>query len=211
LYPNSIELPDAAALPAAGQFRKKHGFADNDLLAVYAGNLGVKQGLGILLDAGRLFDKDRRIRIILCGDGAEREVLARRITEQNLSGVSMLPLQRGLDYQELLVDADVSFITQQSGSGNSFFPSKLLVTLAHFCPVVTVADPGSALADAVSEGGFGVNIPPGDARQIADGLSKLANDKGCLKAWGEAGRRYVERFERGRVIEPFVEILERLT
>ncbi len=211
LYPNSIELPDPAALPVAGQFRKKHGFADNDFLAVYAGNLGVKQGLGILLDAGQLLDQDHRIRIILCGDGAEREALARQIAERNLSGVSMLPLQRGLDYEELLVDADVSFITQQSGSGNSFFPSKLLVTLAHFCPVVTVADPGSALADAVGEGGFGVNIPPGDARQIADGISKLANDKESLTKWAEAGRKYVERFERGRVIGPFVEALQRLT
>ena len=41
----------------------------------------------------------------------------------------MLPLQFGQDYQELLVDADVSLITQQSGSGNAFFPSKLLVDL----------------------------------------------------------------------------------
>lgn len=211
LYPNSIDLPDAAALPAPGHFRKKHGFADNDFLAVYAGNLGVKQGLGILLDAGQLLHSDQRICIILCGDGAEREALSQRIAEQNLRGISMLPLQRGLDYEELLVDADVSVITQQSGSGNSFFPSKLLVTLAHFCPVVTVADPGSALADAVSEGGFGVNIAPGDARQIADALSKLANDKARLKMWGEAGRQYVERFERGRVIGPFVETLQRST
>jgi colanic acid biosynthesis glycosyl transferase WcaI len=211
LYSNSIDLPDVRAIPAAGQFRRKHGFADNDFLAVYAGNLGVKQGLGILLDASQLLNKEHGIRIILCGDGAEREALSRRIAEQNLSGVSMLPLQHGLDYQQLLVDADVSFITQQSGSGNSFFPSKLLATLAHFCPVVTVADPGSALADAVSEGGFGVNIPPGDARKIADALSKLANDEECLTKWGEAGRLYVERFERGRVIGPFVETLQRLT
>jgi hypothetical protein len=28
--------------------------------------------------------------------------------------------------------------------------------------------------------------------------------------WGEAGRRYVERFERGRVIEPFVLKLQQI-
>jgi colanic acid biosynthesis glycosyl transferase WcaI len=209
LYPNSIEPPDIAGLPARGQFRRKHGFGD-EFLAVYAGNLGVKQGLGILLDASRLVGAERRIRIILCGEGAEREALERRIADENLRGVTMLPLQHGRDYEELLVDADISFITQQSGSGNSFFPSKLLVTLAYFCPVITVADPGSALADAVNEGAFGINIPPGEVGRIAVALSELDNDRGRLKMWGEGGRRYVERFERNRVIAPFVDKLREL-
>jgi colanic acid biosynthesis glycosyl transferase WcaI len=210
LYPNSIELPEIANLPQRGQFRKKHGFADDEFLAIYAGNLGVKQGLGILLDAAEMSDRQSRIRIVLCGDGAERDALSRQIDQRKLAGVSLLPLQRGRDYEELLVDADVSFITQQTGSGNAFFPSKLLVTLAHFCPVVTVADPGSALADAVKEGDFGINIPPGDARRVAETLSELARDRARWRTWGEAGRRYVERFERSRVIGPFVQKLQEI-
>ena len=44
-----------------------------------------------------------------------------------------------------IYDIPIALITQQSGSGNAFFPSKLLATLAHSRPVVTVADDESAL------------------------------------------------------------------
>jgi len=118
--------------------------------------------------------------------------------------MSMLPLQFGTDYKELLVDADVSLITQQSGSGNAFFPSKLLITLAYSSPVVTVADEGSALARVVADGKFGRNIIPGKPDQLARTFRELARDRQQLRAWGEAGRVYVERFEQRRVLEKFV-------
>jgi colanic acid biosynthesis glycosyl transferase WcaI len=184
---------------------------EDEFLAIYAGNLGVKQGLEILLDAAACLKGQSHIRIVLCGDGAERVALEEKVRQRQLENVAMVPLQRGIDYQELLVDADVSFITQQSGSGNAFFPSKLLVTLAHFSPVVTVADAGSALAQAVETGGFGVNVPPDHPADLARVLSKLAGDKEVRRAYGEAGRTYVEQFERSRVIGTFVRQLQSLT
>lgn len=208
LYPNSVELPDRDSIPEAGAFRRKHGFRSDEFLAIYAGNLGVKQGLEILLDAAEFLRNEGRIRIILCGDGAERVALEENARQRQLASVSMLPLQRGLDYQELLVDADVSFITQQSGSGNAFFPSKLLVTLAHFSPVVTVADEESALAKAVRSGDFGVNALPGHPAELARLLAEIARDSGKRERWGQAGRAYVEQFERRRVLEKFTSQLK---
>ncbi len=211
LYPNSVELPEQSALPQHGEFRRKHDFPENVFLAVYAGNLGVKQGLEILLDAAELLRAQSNIRIVLCGDGAERAALEAMVAQRRLDNVVMLPLQRGLDYQELLVDADVSFITQQSGSGNAFFPSKILVTLAHFCPVITVADEGSALAEAVTAGGFGVNVRPGQPAELAGIVFDLAKHPETRQAWGRAGRTYVEQFERSRVLGNFVTQLQSLT
>jgi colanic acid biosynthesis glycosyl transferase WcaI len=210
LYPNSVELPERGAIPARGRFREKHGFAQDEFLAIYAGNLGVKQGLEVLLDAAEPLRSQPKMRIVLCGDGAERVALEEKVRLRQLANVSMLPLQRGIDYQELLVDADVSLITQQSGSGNAFFPSKILVTLAHFCPVLTVADHGSALADAVAAGGFGVNIAPGHPLELAGLLSDMAKHPDARAAWGRAGRAYVEQFERNRVIGAFVSQLQSL-
>ena len=211
LYPNSVELPATDSLPEPGGFRRKHGFRPEEFLAIYAGNLGVKQGLEILLDAAESLRTEPNIRIVLCGDGAERVALEENASQRQLENVSMLPLQRGADYQELLVDADVSFITQQSGSGNAFFPSKLLVTLAPFSPVVTVADEGSALATAVAAGNFGVNVSPGRPVELAHVLSEIARDPEKRKAWGRCGRAYVEQFERSRVLEKFATQLKALT
>jgi len=152
--------------------------------------------------------RNPRIRIVICGDGAQREALAQRVRELKLGNITMLPLQQGEDYRELLADVDVCFITQQAGSGNSFFPSKLLGLLAAAKPVVTVAAPECELALSLAEGKFGVNIPPGHPRQLADLLEALAQDPQRLAEYGAAGQRYVEQFEKGRVFQDFASELQ---
>jgi colanic acid biosynthesis glycosyl transferase WcaI len=206
-FPNAIDLNNPAPPPVRGEFRRKQGFGPDEFLAVYAGNLGVKQGLDILLETAPLL-RDARIRLVICGDGAQRDSLAARVDELKLPNITMLPLQGGRDYRALLVDADLCFITQQAGSGNAFFPSKLLGLLAAAKPILTVAAPECELALSLVEGKFGVNIPPGHPRELAELLDSLARDSGRLAEFGSAGRRYVERFEKGRVLESFAAQLE---
>jgi colanic acid biosynthesis glycosyl transferase WcaI len=200
-FPNAIALDYGGPPPERGEFRRRNGFAPEEFLAVYAGNLGMKQGLDVLLEAAPLL-RDPRIRIVICGDGARRESLVQRVRELKLPKVSILPFQA--DYRGLLADADVCFITQQAGAGNAFFPSKLLGLLAESKPIITVAAPECELALSLAEGKFGANVPPGQARELADLLDALAQDPERLAEYGAAGRRYVEQFEKGRVMETFL-------
>jgi colanic acid biosynthesis glycosyl transferase WcaI len=167
----------------------------------------VKQGLDILLQTAPLL-RDPRIRIVICGDGAQREALAARARELELANVRFLPFEN--DYRALLVDADLCFITQQIGSGNSFFPSKLLGLLAEGRPVVAVSAPESELAIALGQGRFGVNVAPGRPQELAALLDALANDPKRLANYGAAGRRYVQQFEKGRVMQSFASELKAL-
>jgi colanic acid biosynthesis glycosyl transferase WcaI len=210
LFPNGVAMPDESQIPARGAFRAKQGYGADELLAVYAGNLGVKQGLDVLLDAADKLRGETKIRIVLCGDGAERAALAQEIADRALTNVSMLPLQTDLAYREMLVDADVSLITQQRGSGNAFFPSKLLVTLAYGSPAVTVADKESALARTVATGGFGRNIEPERPDDLANSFRELAQDRQLLQQWSENGREYVKKFEQRKLLADFFEELKRV-
>lgn len=205
-FPNAIALSDETP-PERGEFRRRHQFSARDFLAVYAGNLGVKQGLEVLIDAAQLVG-NKSIRILICGDGAQRDVLATRVQELRLPNVRMLPLQQGADYSALLTDADLCFITQQAGSGNSFFPSKLLGLLAFSKPVVTVAASATELAQSVDEGGFGINVTPGQAAEVAKVLDELAVDPQRLNRFGRAGRKYVQQFEKQHVLNDFARELE---
>ena len=206
-FPNAISLQGEGAVAGVGEFRRKNGLPADAFIALYAGNLGVKQGLDVLIEAARLV-RDRRIQIVICGDGAQREALAEQAQRLELPNVKMLPLQQGADYNLLLADSDVCFITQQSGSGNSFFPSKLLGLLAQSRAVVTVADPESELAEAAVAGGFGLNIPPGRPQEVADVLDQLAKDPARLARYGAAGSVYVQQFEKTHVFETFLRALE---
>jgi colanic acid biosynthesis glycosyl transferase WcaI len=208
-FPNTIDLKSGEPAPDRGEFRKRHGFAPDEFLAVYAGNLGVKQGLDVLLEAAPLL-RNSRIRLVICGDGAQREALAARAREMKLPNLSLLPFESDRGYRALLADADACFITQQAGAGNSFFPSKLLGLLAASKPVVTVAAPECELTVSLVEGGFGVNVPPGRPRDLADALDALAKDPQRLAEYGLAGRRYVEQFEKNQVMQKFAHELKSL-
>ena len=207
LFPNGVQVADSTERPVAGQWRARQGFGAEDFLAVYSGNLGVKQGLDVLVEAVPLV-KDRRVQIVICGQGATRDELAAEIARRGLSNLRLLPLQDDETYREMMVDADVCLITQQAGTGQFFFPSKLLSALAFAKPVLAVADADSELALAVDEGGFGLRVlteQPGVLAAALEGAAGLTAAE--LRRMGEAGQRFGEQFEMGKVIADFETVL----
>lgn len=203
LFPNGIRL---APLPARDGFRRKHGFQHDDLLAVYSGNMGVKQGLDFIVQAARGLT-DPRIKIVLCGEGADRDRIAWHA--RDLANVRLLSLLPEEEYRQLLADTDVALITQVAGSGSAFFPSKLLPALAAERPVLSVADEDSELARATAESGAGWNVLPGDTPAFLSALMRLANDPETRARQGRAGRAWVERFELSRVHAEFIAAVEK--
>ncbi len=207
-FPNGVKISAQKEAAPAGRWRARHGFAADDFLAVYSGNLGVKQGLDILPGAARLLAPGGRVKIVICGQGAAGERLREEIGRNPLAGLTLLPLQDDEAYREMMVDTDVCLITQQAGTGQYFFPSKLLSALAFARPVVAVADGDSELALAVDEGGFGWRSTPGDPGELAATLDRAASLQSAdLRRMGESGRRYVERFDAGTVLADFERVL----
>jgi colanic acid biosynthesis glycosyl transferase WcaI len=208
-FPNGATLPAQNNLPSRGKFRARHGFKPDEFLAIYSGNLGVKQGLDILVETAEQLG-GTPVRIVICGDGAVRPKLEAAIQQKNLQNITLLPLQPDQEYQEMLADADVCLVTQQAGAGAAFLPSKLLTVLALARPVIGVADETSALRLAMAEGGFGKCIQPGDAKSLCEILKALANNRTELEQFGSNGRRYVEQFSFEKVLPRFVADLEKL-
>lgn len=205
-FPDGIRLPAAGEITDGARFRERHGFQQDDFLAIYSGNLGVKHGLGNVVKAASMI-KNPRVKIILCGDGADRGPLEAVIKQSNLKNVSMLPLQSDADYREMLCAANICLIPQLKGSGQAFFPSKLLNALAFGKPVLTVADTDSELWRALAMGKFGENILPDETEKTARILDDLASAPDRLAAMGKAGRKFVEKYERTAVLNRFTETL----
>jgi len=149
------------------------------------------------------------MKMVICGEGSQRGRLAEMIASSGVEKkVLLLPLQDPKSYHEMLVDADVCLITQQRGSGGSFFPSKLLTALAFAKPVVTVAEEDSELYTAHKDGGFGPNVPPEQPGELAEVLEKLAASPRLLHAYSRGARTFVKQFEKSRVLDSFEESLQ---
>ncbi|HWA84641.1 MAG TPA: WcaI family glycosyltransferase [Opitutus sp.] len=208
-FPNWLRR-SAPAAERSGRMRERLNVPATNLLAVYSGNLGRKQGIDVLLEAAqRLRDVGAAVTMVIAGAGAEREALAARIAELRLPELKLLPLLSDADYAALLADADVGLITQAPGTGRYFFPSKLLTLLQAGLPVVTVADADSELARAVADGGFGINLRPGRPGELATALQSLGaapHERARLRE----RTRWVQRFSPTLVLPTFAHQLERI-
>lgn len=207
-FPNGVALPGRDYFPAPGAFRKRYGIGPEYCVATYSGNLGSKQGLEILFEvAPRVLD--HAIKIVICGDGARREEMERRAAERRLKNLLLLPLQDDPAYRQMQVDTSVSLITQHKGTGQFFFPSKLLSALLFSKPVIAVADDDSELAHAVREAQCGRVVAPGDVDGLAAALIELSSPARRLDL-GANGHRWVAQFSFDKVHEQFERELSQL-
>lgn len=216
-FPNWV--PDRLAGAATAEARAaartafcaRHGIPRDDFLLVYSGNVGVKQGLGVLVEAaGTMFGAVKR-HWIVAGEGAGRAALVRLAEARGGRGMLFLPLQPDDAFGQMLVAADVCVITQQRGTGQFFFPSKLLTALVHAKPILAVADPASELARAVERGGFGVVAPPDDPLAVAQAAHDMAAAGAAqLATWGRNGLDWVGQFRRSPVLHGFERELRRI-
>jgi colanic acid biosynthesis glycosyl transferase WcaI len=222
-FPNWVSGSAARMDPAAGGYEREHhsfresqGIPPDAFLAVYAGNLGRKQGLRVLVEAGRLLkscshgERFSSIWIVIAGDGVVRLELEQELSREPAPNFLLLSLLPEPAYRAMLAGASLGIVTQARGSGQVVFPSKLLTILAAGLPVLAVAEEDSDLAQAVAKGNFGINVPPDQPEQVAQALVNLTLQPEVLPRMAENGRRWVKNFSGDKILGEFEEKLRSL-
>ena len=98
----------AAITPVSKQnaFAVQYELQDKFVL-LYAGNIGLSQGIERLLDLAAQYKDDHDVRLLLVGEGAGRSVVEQRIRQENLTNVLLLHFQPSARLAEMLWTADV--------------------------------------------------------------------------------------------------------
>ena len=159
-------------LPRMTAYRSQWGLEDK-FVVLYAGNLGVKQGLEMLLDAAERLAAHPDIAFVIVGDGGEKENLVQQAAARGLARMMFQPLQPFERLAELLATADVSVIPQKEGVRDIVLPSKLGNILASGRPVVVAAHGDSDLAHMMRSSAAGCCVEPGDSAAMAEALLAL--------------------------------------
>lgn len=170
--------------------RLQLGAADQ-IVAIHAGNMGVKQGLENLVDAGR--EAARRglpIKFILLGDGSRREHLA--ASAAGLRNVEFRPPAAAEEFYETLMAADVLLLNELPGVVEMSVPSKLTSYFASGRPVVAAVDARGAAASEMTDAGAGPVVPSGDTEALLAAIMELAADPLRGQAHGVRARQYAE-------------------
>lgn len=188
LFPNWVDLGAVFPLPRPNAFRAELGLAEADVLVLYSGNMGEKQGLELLVEAARRLQAVPGLRFVLAGDGSARARLMAQA--QGLTNLQWLPLQPAERLNLMLNAADIHVLPQRADAADLVMPSKLTGMLASGRAVVGTAAADTQLGEVLAH--CGVRVEPDDALALAQALQALALDPEHREALGTAGRAYAE-------------------
>lgn len=207
LFPNWVHGDSSGN--ASGAWKAKMGIDSKTALVSYAGNMGVKQGLPIILQAAKLLG-DKPIAFVLAGNGADLDALQKLKAENALGNVLLLDVLPESEHTQFLEDSDICLIPQKKGAATAFLPSKLLKMLALGRPILAITQGEGALAAAVAEGEFGMRVEPDDVQALADAVMTLIADQGKRSQMSLKGKQYVKRFSGEVVLGNFRERLSQM-
>ena len=199
-FPNWVDLSAVFPLTGPNPFRAALGLTDDDVLVLYSGNMGEKQGLDVVIEAARLLAGQPRVRFVLAGGGGARDRL--EASAAGLSNVAWLPLQPLDKLNQMLNAADIHVLPQRADAADLMMPSKLTGMLASGRATVGTAAPGTQLGQVLDEAGR--RVAPGDAAALAATLQELALNAPLRQSLGRKGRAYAERhFARDAILARF--------
>lgn len=160
-----------------------------------------------LLSAFKLLseaDGSADCRLVIIGEGAQRQALEGQIAELGLQKKVRL-LGNRHDVAKLLTECDV-FVLSSIAEG---MPVTLLEAMAARLPVVATDVGGVALV--VEAGVTGTLVPAGDQSAMAQALLTYATDETLRRQHGDAGSaRVTERFGLGAMAGAYVTLYDKL-
>jgi len=180
------------------EMRRMLGISPRDFLVLYAGTLGMAHNLSAILEAAAFFQSEgnNKIRFVLAGDGAEKQMLkdkARILGLNNLTFLDPVPKAR---MPFLLNAADcVAVSVRDLKIFRGALPTKLFEAMSCAKPVV-LAVAGEA-EEVVRNAEAGLCVTPGDSVGIHNALLALAEDPENAAQMGKKGREFViQHFSR---------------
>ena len=228
-FPNWVDTDAIRPLIEPSPYRAELAIPADAVVALYSGNMGLKQGLELLGEAARALSP-ASLPLPPAGEGARRadgvsscsapdlyfvfggEGPARAMLEQACAG---LPNVRFLDLQptERLRDwlglADIHLLPQRADVADLVMPSKLTGMLASGRAILATALPATGVAQAVAS--CGLVTPPGNVEAFVAALRELTADAGLRTRLGHAARKQaLATLSRDAVLNAFEQQLHRL-
>lgn len=200
------DLFDAVPQEEAAKTRAQLGLGDR-FVVMFAGNMGLLQGLDTVLDAAVLL-RDTPASFVLVGDGADRERLQRRVRAMGLPNVVFVDRQPMTAMPRYLASADALLVhLKRSGVSDFVIPTKTMAYLASGKPILMAMDGPSARL--IEQAGAGVAIPPEDPAALAEAVRRLmALPTRAREGVGASGQAYAcAHFVKSHVITQYEQVL----
>jgi glycosyltransferase involved in cell wall biosynthesis len=192
VIPNAVELDRVREL--ARQEVQHPFFETPEPLLVAAGRLVVSKGYPYLLKAMKYINEKIHCKLLILGEGEERESLERLASELDLSDkIAFCGFQK--NPFKFMVHADVFVLPSLWES----FGNVLIEAMALGVPVVATSAPYGP-EEIIENGKTGLLVPPGSAEALAEAILQVLTDSGLKKKLAQGGQLAAERYDAKTIV-----------
>ena len=191
--------------------RARHGWPDGMVVALHAGNQGVKQGLENIVEAARVAqERLDPVRYVLLGDGNQHDNLVK--LSYGISTIEFLGTLDDDEFANVLHASDVLLLNELGGVRDMSVPSKLTTYFAAGRPIVAAAQSDGAAADELAAAGGGLRVEPGLAKALHEAVMNIASAKEAAARYSRSGAEYRRlHLTEASAVEKFRSIILDLT
>jgi glycosyltransferase involved in cell wall biosynthesis len=184
--------------------RQSLGLGDDEFVVGFVGRLDRAKGVDLLIDAAAILnDASRGVRIVIVGDGPERNRLEQQVRRLGLDGVVVLA---GL--QENTAAVMRAFDAGVVPSRREAFGIAALEMMRMKVPVIV--SPVGGLPELVRDGQTGLVLARLDAGAIAQCVRRLEHDDALRASLTRDAFEHARSFDGRREVQQIVDIYERL-
>ncbi len=200
LFPNWVDPERIFPLQEPSDFRMGLGISAATIVVLYAGSMGKKYDLDVVLEVAHRLAQKTEILFVFCSEGPTADRLKQ--AHSGLLNIRWLPLQAESRLNHLLNLADIHLLPLRPYTGGYILPSKLLGMMASARPVVATLERESRIAGLVAQGG--VVVEPGCSETLAETIGELSGKPEKRMQLGRSARNYaLEHWSKERVLGDF--------
>lgn len=168
-----------------------YGLDRSKFYITYNGNIGLTQNMDMLLDVAKeLQEEYEDIHFVLVGNGAYLDEVKRKVADQQLDNVHLLPFQPYEDISHVFSLGDASLVISKPGVGANSVPSKTWSIMSASRPVLANFDENE-LKTIIENNHCGIFTKAGDKDAFKESILTLYNHRELCKEYGYNGRKFV--------------------
>lgn len=196
-----------APVEGAANARRKLGYAEDDFVVSYFGNLGVCQDETALIQAMELLKDRPHIKFMVAGHGSKLPDV--RQAAEHLPNVKLCGFLTGEDFDRAVAASSCGIVSLERGLMGMCAPSKYYSYLQGGLPVLTVAERESYLAEESVRQAVGLFSETGDGAQLAQNiLSLYQSPEMCGKMSKNALMLYTGRYAKSVGLARYAALFE---
>lgn len=168
-----------------------YGLERSKFYITYNGNIGLTQNMDMLLDVAKeLQEEYEDIHFVLVGNGAYLDEVKRKVADQQLENVHLVPFQPYEDISHVFSLGDASLVISKPGVGANSVPSKTWSIMSASRPVLANFDENE-LKTIIENNHCGIFTKAGDKDAFKESILTLYNHRELCKEYGHNGRKFV--------------------